>query len=271
MNTHHSDLARLRRKFASAVAGFEPTADPLDAELLATFLLESLGTALESRTPSDFDQNVLGIVIPGIASTASAKALAILRALSTLTTGEVSMAAASAADRLLAAGAPISDWLTELSAPITVSGCTHISEPDHDIAFLIAAFHRAARSHVIVTQIDHLNTGKALDISLADTDRVGVLLDELRACTPAMVAKPLPAQTFREQLEFALSMRAACDHQVQAPAPALADANDAHYRAMARLLAARLTTLPLLPTRAGCTAPHRIPNARRHVRGRIGL
>lgn len=258
----------LQRKFASAVAGFEFRADPLEAELLATFLLEALTRNLDTTGPR-FDQAIIDTAIPGIASVASPKSLAVLRAIATLTRGKPAIAAATAADRLLAAGVPIPAWVAELSERTTVSGCTSITGPQRDITFLLAAFHRAGRSHLLVTQVDHRHGGTAVDITLADATRVGDFLDQLKSETPTLVATRLSTNAFRAQAESVLAIRAALDRAELEQDFALGAVAQEHYRAMARLLRTRLNTLPLPPLPVRCEAPRLRSGVRRGGRARI--
>ncbi|QLY33482.1 plasmid pRiA4b ORF-3 family protein [Nocardia huaxiensis] len=249
--SEYAELADLRRKFGSAVTGFDPFEDPLDAELLAAYLLETLADD-PGDVESQFVRAVLDIAIPGIAAAASSKAVAILRAIAALTVGEVSMTAAGEADRLIAQGVAVPPWVAELSEPVTVSDCTRVSEPEDDVVLLLAAIHRAGRSHVLVAAVDHLDDGGVVNLSLSAHTRVSEFLDDLRETMPDQVSEPLSPASFRTQLESALEIRSDRYWHARQILRSSVDAqedidNEDDYRALAKLVRARLAGLPAAP------------------------
>ncbi|WP_137812394.1 plasmid pRiA4b ORF-3 family protein [Gandjariella thermophila] len=228
--------------------------DPIEAEVMGALLLSS-GELLGP----EFEEALVGGLLPGLEARAGTEALALLLALGAVAEGEVHQAATAAAGRLVAAGTTRPAWAAELDEPVTVGECWHVGDPLGIASVLAGTFRRAGRSHGFLVTVDHLDCGAASEIALLDGNDLAGALDDM--CAGArrdgvdLVRTSLDPADFRGRVEKALATRADHDRDelesdpggVGLPDADTDDDGEPPYEVMATLLRSRLRTLPQPP------------------------
>jgi Plasmid pRiA4b ORF-3-like protein len=219
--------------------------DPLDAELAGAVLV-SLGELIGER----FEEALTGGFIPALEARASAEALAMLLALSSVVDGPAREAAMAAADRLAGTGVPRPNWAAELAEPVSVTECWRVADQDEMESMLVCALERAGRSHALAMTVKHLHCGAASEIFLLDPDELPSALETvqagIRSSGHEAICAEVAAGELRWLAEQALDARAV--HESAAFGlginPLELDDDLAEYRTMAVLLRARCNAFP---------------------------
>jgi hypothetical protein len=217
--------------------------DPLDAEIVGAAFV-----AIGTLAGDGFDEALVGGFIPEIEARATSEALAMLLAIGSVAEDHAGRAALTAADRLVGTGVVAPRWAADLAAPVTVTDCSRLSDPQDLASILACTFHRAGRSHAAVISVDHTDCGAASDIRLLDTADLAELLEAMRAAAGMDIkTEELDGAEFRWQVEKALDARAVHDSdedQIDLPD----DEDGPGYPLLAALLRARMNALPV-PTK----------------------
>ncbi len=129
----------------------KPGADPLSAELAGA---EFLGLMWQTAPEPDDVPAILTGLIGQAESTAKPEALAMLRVLAVLGPSEIQLAAAEAADRLVAAGLTDRAWVSELGAPQVGLSFGFVDELGAQQGIAVT-FTYGRKVHAFVVLIDH--------------------------------------------------------------------------------------------------------------------
>jgi hypothetical protein len=248
------DPQQLIDELIADAADLVESEDPLDAEVMGAAFVSIAALAGEV-----FEETLVGGFIPQFEARATTEALAILLAIGSVARGQVGKAASVAADRLVQAGVARPGWAGRLAEPVTVTGCSRLSDSHGTASILVCSFHRAGRSHAVVISVDHHDCGAATDILLLDVDHLPEALETMRAGGRSrgleIITEALDAAEFRWQVENALNARAAHDgDRSDEDVTDLPMAEDGPgYPALAVLVRARMTALPV-PSKPA--APH---------------
>jgi Plasmid pRiA4b ORF-3-like protein len=241
------DPQRLIDELVTGAGELVEDEDPLNAEVVGAAFV-----SIESILGEVFEEALVEGFIPQFEARASTEALAILLAIGSVAQGRAGKAASTAADRLVEAGIPRPAWAAELGEPVTVSGCLRLIDSQDTGSTLVCTLHRAGRSHAVVITVDHLDCGAASDILLFDADQLPEALEMMRAVSRDsgvdITAEVLDAAEFRWQVEKALDARAvhdAGDLTITGTADMPVEEDGPGYPALAVLLRARMTALPL--------------------------
>ena len=253
------DARRLIDEVLTGAADLVTSADPLEAEIAGSVFV-SIGALAGEQAGEEFDEALVGELIPAFEARACPETVAMLLAIGSVAPDRVGKAASAAADRLVEAGLPRPGWVGELGMPVTAGECWRLSDPAGTGSMLACAFHRAGRSHAVVVSVDELDCGAATDILLLESDQLPQALEMLRSQARAdgveVSMEPLDPPELRWQIENALDARAVHDSDdgERDVDELLVDEDGMPgYPAMAGLLRARLRTLPA-PNKA--PAPH---------------
>jgi hypothetical protein len=239
------DPALLIDDLLAGVAELLDVEDPVEAELAGAVVV-SIGDLIGEQ----FEEALVGGFIPEFEARASAEALAMLLAISSVVDGRAGKAAAAAADRLAGAGVPRPRWAAELAEPVSATECWRVADQEGMESMLVCALDRAGRSHVLAMTVKHLHCGAASEIFLLDPDELPSALETVRAgirlTGQEATCTEVAAEEFRWLAEQALDSRAvhesaAFDLGINPPAP---DDDLAEYRTMAVLFRARLKAFP---------------------------
>jgi len=230
-----------------ATSALATAEDPLDAELGAASLLSVGAFAAE-----DFDEMLVGGLIPQFEARATTEALAMLMALGSVGRGETADAARTAAGRLVASGVARPKWAAEFADPTTAGDFCRLYDVEGTASMLVCSFHRSGRGHAMVVAVDHADCGAASDIMLAAAADLPIVLETIRASGREtgldIRTEQLEPAELRWQLENALDARAV--HDLEVGGDAIADEppgkedDGPGYPVLAALLRARLDILP---------------------------
>jgi Plasmid pRiA4b ORF-3-like protein len=258
------DARRLIDEVLTGAADLVTSADPLEAEIAG-----SVFVSIGAMAGEEFDEALVGELIPAFEARACPEAVAMLLAIGSVAADRVGKAASAAADRLIEAGLPRPGWVGELGQPVTAEDCWRLSDPAGTGSMLACSFHRAGRSHAVVVSVDELDCGAATDILLLEADQLPQALEMLRSQARAdgveISMEPLDPPELRWQIENALDARAVHDSDdgERDVDELLVDEDGMPgYPAMAGLLRARMRILP---------APNKAPAAHADQDGRDGL
>ena len=253
------DARRLIDEVLTGAADLVTSADPLEAEIAGSVFV-SIGALAGEQAGEEFDEALVGELIPAFEARACPETVAMLLAIGSVAPDRVGKAASAAADRLVESGVPRPGWVGELGMPVSAGECWRLSDPAGTGSMLACAFHRAGRSHAVVVSVDELDCGAATDILLLESDQLPQALEMLRSQARAdgveVSMEPLDPPELRWQIENALDARAVHDSDdgERDVDELLVDEDGMPgYPAMAGLLRARLRTLPA-PNKA--PAPH---------------
>jgi hypothetical protein len=240
------DARRLIDEVLTGAADLVTSADPLEAELAG-----SVFVSIGAMAGEEFDEALVGELIPEFEARACPETVAMLLAIGSVAPDRVGKAASAAADRLIEAGLSRPGWVGELGMPVTAGECWRLSDPAGTGSMLACSFHRAGRSHAVVVSVDDLDCGAATDILLLEADELPQALEMLRsqACAGGVEVsmEPLDPPELRWQIENALDARAVHDSDdgERDIDELLVDEDGMPgYPAMAGLLRARMRTLP---------------------------
>ncbi len=129
----------------------QPGADPLSAELAGA---EFLGLMWQTAPEPDDVPAILAGLIGHAESAAKPEALAMLRVLAVLGPPETQLAAAEAADRLVAAGLTDRPWVSELGTPQVGPSFGFVDELGAQQGITVT-FTYGRKVHALVVLIDH--------------------------------------------------------------------------------------------------------------------
>lgn len=225
--------------------------DPLDAELVGAMVATA-------STAGGAEDEQIDTMIAQLSARGGAAAVALFLGIGAVASGRLGQKSVAAARDLIAAGHPRPPWADELAEPVTVSDCQALNDPEGTGSILSCAFHRAGRSHAMLTAVDETDCGAAQDILLLDAEELPMAMATAQAASgrdgQRVEAETLDPAEFRWRVERALNARAVHDEtSLDDPAELVSDEDGASYPVLAALLRARLKALPE-PTKP--PAPH---------------
>jgi hypothetical protein len=180
--------------------------DPLAAELTAAMFV----AMIDDEPDPDGVRPMSHGLIPQLAAQGGAEALALLTAIAAVAPPSTTEAATTAVTALANAGVPQPKWVDEIIAPLAVTDCWRLDEPNETVSVYAVGFQRAGRAHGILTFVDHTDCGAAEDIVLLDGAEFAETLDRLATRLEATRTRLDPAD-LRWHLEQALDVRAVHD------------------------------------------------------------
>ncbi len=240
------DPERLIEDLIESAAELVEAEDPLEAEIAGAAIV-----ALGAPVGAMFQEALAGGFVPAFEASGGTGAVAMLRAIGAVQPGPAGAAAVAAADRLVRAGVAEPGWVAELAEPVTVSDCLRLADTQSTASILVCSFHRAGRSHAILTTVNHDACGAADDITLFDADLLPKVLAGVQATGRNsgfdIATQALDPAEFRWQVEKALDARAVHDRDDaygELPEPSF-DEGGPGYPALAELLRVRMSALPV--------------------------
>ncbi len=251
------DPAELVHQLLDGIAdGLAALKDVLDVELAGAGLLDMVAAAGEAELPA-----VVEAFVPRIEAEASADALAVLLALSSVAGGvaeQVTDAAAAAAQRMMTAGVPAPPWAAALAEPVSMGAGVRLSDSSETLSILAAPFWRGAQGYAFLVVVDGSRCGEAAEIVLTDADQLAEALAEIRSGEAGLdvgrETEALDPAEWRWYVEEALAARAVHDEE-DPDSTLMYDEDDEDggppFPVLAVLLRARLATLPAARRPAG--------------------
>ncbi|MGW4246238.1 hypothetical protein [Nocardia sp. NPDC004722] len=183
-------------------SGFPAGVDLFEIEFLIARLLVPGG-----MEDSGLRELFGALTVQALESRATPESVGLLRGISGLTAGELSSAAASAADRLETAGIVAPRWCGRLVAPVRAVALTRSTAPQ--VAVLMGSFERGGDIHGFLVCVD-LRDGVAAAIVPMLGDVPGVEGQVAGVGLPG-VTQCLSAGEFRREVESVLDRRALRD------------------------------------------------------------
>lgn len=216
------------------------TEDPLNVEVIGAGLVSLSGS--EAALTARF--------VPEVEARGTSEALALLLAVGSVAGQELAEAASAAVGRLIANGVAQPVWTAALHEPLTVTGCSRLTDTPGRKSLLTCSFHRAGHTHSLLMTRDHLDCGAAVEVLLLEAGQVPHAFELARADAHAagfgVTEEKLDTAEFRRQFESALALRDS--HEVDdydEDFDPIDPYGNPTYRTMAVLTRAWLRTFPL--------------------------